>query len=79
VVIPIPAIPVIIKSCQRGCWHRNEGTEMQIDIPKQMLESIIGDYEYWAKQLSSVISSNKDLAHMLEYESIAEHLKSQLD
>jgi len=52
---------------------------MEVHIPKQMLVSIIGDYEYWAKQLSSVVSSNEDLKHMMEYESIAEHLKSQLD
>jgi hypothetical protein len=49
-----------------------------ITLPEEVLLSIIADYEYWAKQLSSVISSNKDMAHMMEYEAIAQSLKEQI-
>jgi hypothetical protein len=52
---------------------------MQIEIPKEMLESIIGDYEYWSRQLVSVVSSNSDLKHYLDYKDIANHLKLELD
>ena len=49
-----------------------------IRLPEDVLLGMIEDYEYWARQLSSVVKSNDDMAHMLRYENIAESLKAQM-
>ena len=36
-----------------------------IRLPEDVLLGMIEDYEYWARQLSSVVNSNDDMAHML--------------
>ena len=49
-----------------------------IRLPEDVLLGMIEDYEYWARELSSVVNSNDDMAHMLRYENIAESLKAQM-
>ena len=46
---------------------------MQIEITQEMLEIIIGDYEYWSRQLRYAVQGNHG------YESIAIALKEQLE
>jgi hypothetical protein len=46
---------------------------MKIEITQEMLEIIIGDYEYWSRQLRYSVHGNHG------YESIAIALKEQLE
>ena len=49
-----------------------------IMLPEDVLLGMISDYEYWARQLQSVVNSNDDMKHMMDYEDIAESLKAQM-
>ena len=49
-----------------------------IMLPEDVLLGMISDYEYWARQLQSVVNSNADMKHMLDYKDIAESLKAQM-
>jgi hypothetical protein len=49
-----------------------------IMLPEDVLLGMISDYEYWARQLQSVVNSNDDMKHMLDYKDIAESLKAQM-